>query len=127
MALRASSDDLHPFTVAMRSDGIAEVRWLVPIEITGDLARAVTKRIAAIRGDSTVALLVDIDRTRGLDRESRQIFQNAGGFRAIALLVSSPVSRVIANLFIGLNKPATPIRLFTAEDDAIEWLKSFGA
>jgi hypothetical protein len=40
----------------------------------------------------------------------------------VALLVGSPVTRVIGNFFIGLNKPRWPVRLFRSESDALAWL-----
>ncbi len=44
---------------------------------------------------------------------------------AAALLAQSPLSKVLGNLFLGLNKPLFPTRLFTSEKDAIEWLKGY--
>lgn len=40
-----------------------------------------------------------------------------------ARAVSSPVSRVLANFYFGISHPRLPIRLFTAEDEALEWLR----
>ena len=44
---------------------------------------------------------------------------------AIALLVGSPLSRVIGNFFVGLNRSTFPLRLFTSEEEAIAWLRTF--
>ncbi len=44
---------------------------------------------------------------------------------AIALLIGSPLSRVIGNFFIGFNKSPMPTKLFTSEPEALEWLKEF--
>ncbi len=40
-------------------------------------------------------------------------------------VISSPVSRVIGNFFMGLNKPISPTRLFTDPHKAIQWLHTF--
>jgi hypothetical protein len=45
--------------------------------------------------------------------------------QAVALLMGSPVSRVLGNLYLGLNKPPIPTRLFTSEEEAKVWLRSF--
>ncbi len=45
--------------------------------------------------------------------------------RATALLIDSPVSRVIANFFMGLNRPLSPTRVFTEQTQAIRWLQTF--
>jgi len=45
--------------------------------------------------------------------------------QASAILVNSGVSRILGNLFIGLNRPAFPTKIFTKEDQALEWLSAF--
>lgn len=42
---------------------------------------------------------------------------------ALALLVGSAAMRVVANLFLTLNKPSIPTRMFTTEVEALEWLR----
>ena len=44
---------------------------------------------------------------------------------AMAILVSSPVSRAVANFFISLARPRFPTRLFTDDDAALAWLRGF--
>jgi hypothetical protein len=41
-------------------------------------------------------------------------------------VVSSPVSRVIGNVYLRLNRSSTPTRLFTGENDAVAWLGETG-
>jgi hypothetical protein len=43
----------------------------------------------------------------------------------VAVVVDSPMSKIIGNIYLGLNKPITPSRLFTDEKDAVEYLKQF--
>ncbi len=73
-------------------------------------------------------VLVDISRMSAQTRESRQYYTAPEGeafYKAVALLVGTPVSRVIGNFFIGLNKPNYPLRLFSKEAVALEWLRGF--
>jgi hypothetical protein len=44
---------------------------------------------------------------------------------ATALIVDSPVGRIIGNFFIGMNKPGIPVKIFDSEDKAIQWLRGF--
>ena len=44
---------------------------------------------------------------------------------AVALLIGSPMSRVIGNFYLGFNRPQTPTRLFTDTDEAEAWLRTF--
>ncbi len=42
-----------------------------------------------------------------------------------ALIVSHPVSRIIGNFYMGINKTKMPVRMFTRTEDAKKWLKDF--
>jgi hypothetical protein len=44
---------------------------------------------------------------------------------ALALVVSSPVSRVLGNFFLGVNRPAVPTRLFGDVETAERWLSRY--
>ncbi len=44
---------------------------------------------------------------------------------AMAIHVNSLATKIIGNFFILTNKPPYPTKLFTNENDAIEWLKTF--
>lgn len=113
------------YQVVRRSDGIVEVRRTAAARVTRDDAIALLQSLDRLAGGHAVPLLVDVRSTQGLDRESRLLFQQATSIRAAALLVDSPVSRVVANLFMGLNRPAYPMRLFNDEAEALSWLRGF--
>jgi hypothetical protein len=75
-------------------------------------------------------LLVDVSQIRSITRDARVYYANPSGTqdfenRAVAILVDSPLSKVVANFFIGLNRPVTPVKLFTAESEALAWLAEF--
>jgi hypothetical protein len=42
---------------------------------------------------------------------------------AIALLAASPATQVIANFFLGLDRPDVPTEMFTDEAQARAWLR----
>ena len=73
-------------------------------------------------------VLIDMTSVTEISKEARDYFANerTGSIqRATALLIRSPVSRVIGNFFMGLNKPIYPTMLFTDPQKAIEWLHTF--
>jgi hypothetical protein len=77
---------------------------------------------------NALPVLVDIRQSKGGSKESRAYFasEEVGKVQsACALLVSSPLSRLIGNFFIGFNKTKFPTKLFLKEDEAITWLKTF--
>jgi hypothetical protein len=45
---------------------------------------------------------------------------------AAAIIVKTLATKLAGNFFITFNKPSTPTRLFTNEEDALEWLRKFG-
>ena len=75
-----------------------------------------------------IRVLIDMTAITQISKEARDYFANertASIQRATALLIGSPVSRVIGNFFMGLNKPISPTRLFTDPQKAIQWLHTF--
>ncbi len=73
-------------------------------------------------------VLIDMTAVTKISKQARDYFANertASIQRATALLIGSPVSRVIGNFFMGLNRPISPTRLFTDPHKAIQWLHTF--
>ena len=78
--------------------------------------------------DRRCPLLLDIRHVKSATKECRvygSSRETPNQPTAMALLVSSPVSRVIGNFYMGLNKPFYPTKLFTSEESAVDWLKGF--
>ena len=88
------------------------------------------ERVRDRLGKEKTRVLVDMRAIKSISRDAREYYANertASIQRATALVIKSPLSRVIANFFMGLNRPLTPTRMFTDVDEAIEWLQSFSA
>ena len=65
---------------------------------------------------------------KSLSREARHYYASdeaAKVARAVALIVGTPVSRVLGNFYLGLSNPHLPTRLFSSEGEALEWLKGY--
>jgi hypothetical protein len=89
-------------------------------------AQANVAAAATLAAGRMVPVLIDLRSMRSITQEARHYYAGedpARYARAQALLVGSPLSRLIGNFFIGLNKARFPVRLFTSEDGAIAWLK----
>jgi hypothetical protein len=73
-------------------------------------------------------LLVDLREAKSQTAEARAYLAGPEGLavsQAVGLLIGSPVSRVLGNFYLGLNKPSIPTRLFTSDEEALAWLRSF--
>jgi hypothetical protein len=98
-------------------------------EVTVDIARAEIAemmRFIQQQGDGKLPFLIDIRNIRSITREAREYLASAEAsepLTAVGLLTTSPISRVIGNFFLGLNRPPHPIRMFTSEEEAIAWLR----
>lgn len=80
---------------------------------------------AALRAafDRPLPLLVDMRAMTTLERGAREHYKrDKGGVAAMALLVGSPVTRMMANFFMRTDVDATPTRMFTDEGAALAWL-----
>ncbi len=86
----------------------------------------VQQRMAAAAGKS-YPCLIDMRDVLTATPEARDYFANQGsaGVIAGALLIGSQVTKMLANLFMLVNRPKAPTRMFTDENAAREWLKKF--
>lgn len=85
-----------------------------------------TRNLAGAR----TSVLVDMRGVQSQSKEARAYFnapEIAKDLSAVALLVSSPVSRVIANFFLGVRTQPVPTRMFDDEASARAWLRAGGA
>lgn len=100
-------------------------------QLTEELAKENVDAQESIRdalNRAKTRVLIDMTAVTEISKPARDYFANertASIQRATALLIGSPVSRVIGNFFMGLNRPVSPTRLFTDPHKAIQWLHTF--
>ena len=108
-------------------DGLFVVRMKEGVSETIEMARENGQALMRLLGDDApLPLLIDFTLGSGQDSETRQYYANHSGdwCTKAAILVNSPVARVMGNIYMGLNKPKVPTRLFTLEEAAMAWLKN---
>jgi len=108
--------------------GIIRYTILPKAEVTLDDTREYVRIQSKLTKTKKILNLTDIRKVKSIEREAREFLMGEEAVkitRACALIVGSSVSRVIGNFMLGLNKPAYPVKLFTSEDEAIEWLNGF--
>jgi hypothetical protein len=105
-------------------EGVAMITWVSGAIITGDLARLTLIELSTLTGGKRVPVLVDIRNLKSMTREARKHYGRVTDtVSAIALLAASPATQVIANFFLGLNRPDVPTEMFTDEAQARAWLR----
>jgi hypothetical protein len=115
------------FTVVLRDDGILAYHPVRGLEITYAIAVKCMEIGLQIAGGPKPTLILMQDLAR-VDREARAFFASEAYMRLCsqaALVVGSPVSRVIASFFVGLNRPSYPYKIFDDPEPAAAWLRGF--
>lgn len=117
---------LPEVVVTLRDDGIIDYDYTTNATVDLDVAR---KAVTAARElvSKPVPTLVRINRVKEVTRDARMFFaeseENRQVSSKVALVIGSPLARIIGNFFMGLNKGPFPVQLFTNVDTAIEWLR----
>lgn len=108
-------------------NGIVIATWKVSF-IDLDIAKKVVKsRLIAMEGKVYPAI-VKIKSIKDSTKEARDFLASKDGcegFTAGAIIVESILENMIATLYIFLNKPVVPTKIFKDETKAKEWLRAY--
>jgi len=83
--------------------------------------------IRRITDNKKVCMVADTTHATTMDKETRLFVakEMPSMFKAVAVVSTSALGQFFGNLFLGLKNNPVPMRLFTSEADAIEWLKRY--
>ena len=117
----------HPkLRMWLRPDGIVQVVLAPRAVIVLEDAIAATEAVTQLMGGRRSPMLVDLHDASRQDRAALREFARRGDVvSAIALIVGTPLSRMMGNLFVSMSKPLFPTRLFDNEASALAWLQPF--
>lgn len=98
---------------------------------SGPLSMEETKKVIAdfknFLGGRKVCMLIDTTYSNAGSKELREFA--ADEFpkftRALAFVSGSPLGKMVANIFFSLKKQPYPVRMFTDEKAAHEWLRQY--
>jgi len=116
------------FRMWLRPDGIVQLVWGPGVAMGLEDAIAAIDAMTKLTGGRRSPLLVDVHDTGPQDRPARVEFVRRGDLvSAVALIVATPLSRMMGNFFLNVSKPMAPTRLFDEEASAVAWLQEFAA
>lgn len=94
---------------------------------TIDDAIANCKLGSEITENKPFVMCLDISKMHSISLEARKYYSKNSSTtnQGIAIITRTPISRVIGNFFIGLNKPKLPVKLFSSKTESIVWLDQF--
>jgi hypothetical protein len=114
------------YKVWSTDSGIFVFRWTEGAVIDMAIAKETAERVAQLAIGRAHCILINLEGVKSIDRDARGYYAHNQGPRAVAMVGASPVARVIGNIFLGLNRHGTlPLRMFSNEEDAVLWLKTF--
>lgn len=114
--------------MVLDENGIVCCRVLEGAQIGLEDAKENVRAVKLLAPGRRVPIYIDASGSRGGSKEARDYFGSeevACIQTACAFLVTSPLSYLLGNFFLGLNKTKFPFRLFKKEEKAKEWLKLF--
>ena len=87
--------------------------------------KIVDDRIALQNGVSYPAFC-DFRGANSTTNDARDYLANEGSsfLQGVAILMSSPIPKIIDNFYMVINKPRVPTRVFTDKESALNFLKS---
>ena len=109
-------------------DGIARINHVPDAEVTLEDAHETMAAYLKLNKGKRMPLLIDTRTMKSLARGARHFFageEAAACASAAAIIVGTPVSKVLGNFYLGLSNPHLPSRLFSSEDEALAWLKGY--
>ncbi|HIA04379.1 MAG TPA: hypothetical protein EYN66_21215 [Myxococcales bacterium] len=111
------------------SDNTIQIRFKPTTKHGLEEAKEVVKIHNALTAGVARPVLADIRLvTVGANRDARNYYVSEEASRyklCMAMLVNSPMQRMLGNLFMFLNRPPYPTRLFVRSNECTEWLKRF--
>jgi len=108
-------------------DGILRGRFLPDADVTGADARTNLAESLRLVGGVRTPTVIDLRDLRSQSADARATLAGPEATKVssrVALVVASPLSRVIGSFFLRFNRPETPTRLFGSVEGALAWVRS---
>lgn len=122
-----SPEITHPkFRMWLPPDGVVRLVWSPPVPSGLEDAIATIEAMTQLTGGRPAPLLVDVRQAGPQDRAARMEFlRRPEVVSAVAIVVGNPLSRMMGNFFINVNKPKAPTQLFDDDEAAVAWLTDY--
>jgi hypothetical protein len=109
-------------TVELGAEGVLHLVWKQGTVLQSDDVHAAIEKINELADGSEFPMLIDMKNTQAVTRQAKSVFSVKCAASRIALLGSSPISRVIANFAMARRTLPCPTRFFTSRSEAMDWL-----
>lgn len=113
--------------MSIDDEGIITGVYFDGVEETMSQAKATIAMYQELAQGTKRLLMLDNRNILGLNHEVRDYYANHdpnGCYAAAALIVSSPFTVMVMNLFLALNKAPSPTKIFWDPNRAMKWLRT---
>lgn len=88
--------------------------------------RVVADRVA-FQNERQLPVFCNMRGMISIDKAGRDYLAKSGSLlaKAVALIVNENVSMTLSTFYLEINKPSVPTQIFTDEQEALEYLRSF--
>ena len=117
------------FEVSVTDGGVVRLDLTGDAEFTASDAETATAAVGSLTAGVRCLLLVDMRSVGPMKRPARKVFAGWNLPLRVALLVGSPVSRMLGNFALGLDRPEpddVSLKVFDVEASARRWLLEQG-
>jgi hypothetical protein len=116
-----------PYITLWFQDGILRGRYAEDLDVSLDIAKELVESRITYSEGKTCPLLIDMKGIKSATPEAREYLATIGAthVKAGALIVGSKMNMALGNIFLMIDKPLVPTRLFTDEERAIGWLRQY--
>lgn len=106
-------------------DKILRVRVLEGAIIDLNQAKLITESMKRLADETPIPVLIDGRQNYTWNKDAQEYIAQHSDFRlATALITNNPLIRIISNSYAKIFKPTYPLRIFSNEEKAVEWLRS---
>lgn len=117
-----------PYYMYLREDGIVYIRISNEKEETVELTKQMVIELGKMVNYKKVPLLAEHEEFALPGKENRDFWakkESCPYSSADAFMIGSTGLMLIANVYLRINKPERPTKMFTNKEEAIRWLKTF--
>jgi hypothetical protein len=109
-------------------NGIIYGVYLPNTVVTLEVAKKCVEDRLKIANGKNYPSLVNLKNVAGEEKAARDYYSTGEGIKHLtagAFIVDSYLPALLANIYLKINKPKVPARLFNYEESALKWLEPF--
>ncbi len=109
-------------------NGILYASYVDKIIITLEVAKKCVEDRHKVSNGKNYPLLINLQNVAGEEKAAREYYSSTEGMKNLiagAFIVDSYLPALLANIYLKINKPIVPARLFNYEESALKWLEPF--